>query len=133
VISRRSEAPSAVRVFGDFPAMDLSDGGRSPRHGAVVRGQTQKFLTPAAKSFVAGTSLPWTTETGCGRVCTPGKSVCGERAAGRRQAGRENCAIRRSGLTHRQVCRERRIRRDRRKPTAQQWHVVVTDAPLPHR
>ncbi|HGB9545347.1 TPA: hypothetical protein ACIYV3_005785, partial [Escherichia coli] len=51
--------------------MDLSDGGRSPRHGAVVRGQTQKFLTPAAKSFVAGTSLPWTTETGCGRVCPP--------------------------------------------------------------
>ncbi|ESU81744.1 hypothetical protein WRSd3_00572, partial [Shigella dysenteriae WRSd3] len=42
VISRRSEAPSAVRVFGDFPAVDLSDGGRSPRHGAVVRGQTQK-------------------------------------------------------------------------------------------
>ncbi|HFS6004251.1 TPA: hypothetical protein ACH0WF_004535, partial [Escherichia coli] len=81
VISRRSEAPSAVRVFGDFPAVDLSDGGRSPRHGAVVRGQTQKFLTPAAKSFVAGTSLPWTTETGCGRVCTPGKSICGEQAA----------------------------------------------------
>ncbi|HDW8332735.1 TPA: hypothetical protein RM919_003482 [Escherichia coli] len=68
--------------------MDLSDGGRSPRHGAVVRGQTQKFLTPAAKSFVAGTSLPWTTETGCGRVCTPGKSVCGEQAAVRRQEGR---------------------------------------------
>ncbi|EFD4944915.1 hypothetical protein F2N20_11230 [Escherichia coli] len=43
VISRRSEAPSAVRVFGDFPAVDLSDGGRSPRHGAVVRGRTQKF------------------------------------------------------------------------------------------
>ncbi|HGX6441038.1 TPA: hypothetical protein ACJHOD_004798, partial [Shigella sonnei] len=73
---------------------------------------TQKFLTPAAKSFVAGTSLPWTTETGCGRVCTPGKSVCGEQAAVRRQTGRDSCAIRRSGLTHRQVCRERRIRRD---------------------
>ncbi|EFY2350592.1 hypothetical protein DO093_08785 [Shigella sonnei] len=112
VISRRSEAPSAVRVFGDFPAVDLSDGGRSPRHGAVVRGQTQKFLTPAAKSFVAGTSLPWTTETGCGRVCTPGKSICGEQAAVRRQTGRDSCAIRRSGLTHRKVCRERRIRRD---------------------
>nr|QUN02325.1 hypothetical protein [Escherichia coli] len=51
--------------------MDLSDGGRSPRYGAVVRGQTQKFLTPAAKSFVAGTSLPWAAETGCGRVCPP--------------------------------------------------------------
>ncbi|OUK99355.1 hypothetical protein BZL70_07630 [Escherichia coli] len=69
-------------------------------------------MTPAAKSFVAGTSLPWTTETGCGRVCTPGKSVCGKRAAVRRQTGRDSCAIRRSGLTHRQVCRERRIRRD---------------------
>ncbi len=33
-------------------------GQRLPRHGAVVRGQTQKFLTLAAKSFVAGTSLP---------------------------------------------------------------------------
>ncbi|HAH5569302.1 TPA: hypothetical protein HH801_004636 [Escherichia coli] len=43
--------------------MDLSDGGRSPRHGAVVRGQTQKFLTPAAKSFVAGTSLPCVNAT----------------------------------------------------------------------
>ncbi|ECR8874046.1 hypothetical protein GE873_13220 [Salmonella enterica] len=66
-------------------------------------------MTPAAKSFVAGTSLPWTTETGCGRVCTPGKSVCGEQAAVRRQTGRDSCAIRRSGLTQ---CRERRIRRD---------------------
>ncbi|ECJ6865216.1 hypothetical protein A3L31_17335 [Salmonella enterica] len=56
-------------------------------------------MTPAAKSFVAGTSLPWTTETGCGRVCTPGKSVCGEQAAVRRQTGRDSCAIRRSGLT----------------------------------
>ncbi len=87
VISRRSEAPSAVRVFGDFPAVDLSDGGRSPRHGAVVRGQTQKFLTPAAKSFVAGTSLPWITETGCGRVCSPespsaeNRPQCGGRQA----------------------------------------------------
>nr|ASK38439.1 hypothetical protein [Escherichia coli] len=45
-------------------------------------------MTPAAKSFVAGTSLPWTTETGCGRVCTPGKSVCGEQAAVRRQTGK---------------------------------------------
>ncbi|TZB30562.1 hypothetical protein E0K66_12775 [Escherichia coli] len=43
VISRRSEAPSAVRVFGDFPAVDLSDGGRSPRHGAVV--STPRCLT----------------------------------------------------------------------------------------
>lgn len=106
VIFRRSEAPSAVRGFGDFPAVDLPDGRGSPRHGAVVRGQTQKFLTPAAKTFASGTSLPWTTETGFGRVCTPGKFVCGEQAAVRRQTGRDNCAIRRSCLTHRKMCRE---------------------------
>ncbi len=86
-------------------------GQRLPRHGAVVRGQTQKFLTPAAKSFVAGTSLPWTTETCCGRF-SPRKVHSGE--TGRRGGGgRVDCAIRRSGLTHRQVCRERRFRRDR--------------------
>ncbi|WP_322449267.1 hypothetical protein [Escherichia coli] len=86
-------------------------GQRLPRHGAVVRGQTQKFLTPAAKSFVAGTSLPWTAETCCGRF-SPRKVHSGE--TGRRGGGRRvDCAIRRSCLTHRQVCRERRFRRDR--------------------
>ena len=87
-------------------------GQRLPRHGAVVRGQTQKFLTLAAKSFVAGTSLPWTAETCCGRF-SPRKVHSGE--TGRRGGGgrADNCAIRRSGLTHRQVCRERRSRRDR--------------------
>ncbi len=86
-------------------------GQRLPRHGAAVRGQTQKFLTPAAKSFVAGTSLPWTAETCCGRF-SPRKVHSGE--TGRRGGGgRVDCAIRRSCLTHRQVCRERRFRRDR--------------------
>ncbi|CSG40125.1 Uncharacterised protein [Shigella sonnei] len=87
-------------------------GQRQPRHGAVVRGQTQKFLTLAAKSFVAGTSLPWTAETCCGRF-SPRKVHSGE--TGRRGGGgrADNCAIRRSFLTHRQVCRERRSRRDR--------------------
>ncbi|MDM9145853.1 hypothetical protein QU766_24480, partial [Escherichia coli] len=46
-----------------------------------VRGQTQKFLTPAAKSFVAGTSLPWTAETCCGRF-SPRKVHSGKQAAG---------------------------------------------------
>ncbi|HAV0157067.1 TPA: hypothetical protein JFV33_004057 [Salmonella enterica] len=32
-------------------------GRESPRHGAAVRGRTQKFLSQA-KSFVAGTSPP---------------------------------------------------------------------------
>ena len=37
-----------------------------------------------------------------------------QRETGRRGGGgRVDCAIRRSGLTHRQVCRERRFRRDR--------------------
>ncbi len=37
-----------------------------------------------------------------------------QRETGRRGGGgRVDCAIRRSGLTHRQVCRERRSRRDR--------------------
>ncbi len=90
-------------------------GQRLPRHGAVVRGQTQKFLTPAAKSFVAGTSLPWTAETCCGRF-SPRKVHSGE--TGRRGGGgRVDCAIRRSCLTHRQVCRERRFRRDRGSAT----------------
>ncbi|MDA6130772.1 hypothetical protein OSK38_25720, partial [Escherichia coli] len=50
VISRRSEAPSAVRVFGDFPAVDLSDGGCSPRHGAVVRGRDVPPKSPSAEN-----------------------------------------------------------------------------------
>ena len=56
-------------------------GQRQPRHGAVVRGQTQKFLTLAAKSFVAGTSPPWTADTCCGRF-SPRKVHSGKQAAG---------------------------------------------------
>ncbi|HAD0645897.1 TPA_asm: hypothetical protein G0N95_21475, partial [Salmonella enterica subsp. enterica serovar Typhimurium] len=61
---------------------------------------------------MAGTSLPWTAETCCGRF-SPRKVHSGE--TGRRGGGgrADNCAIRRSFLTHRQVCRERRSRRDR--------------------
>lgn len=67
--------------------MDLSDGGRSPRHGAVVRGQTQKFLTPAAKSFVAGTSPPGRL-TRVVAASAPGKSTAGNRPQRWRQEGR---------------------------------------------
>ena len=56
-------------------------GQRLPRPGAVVRGQTQKFLTLAAKSFVAGTSPPWTADTCCGRS-SPRKVHSGKQAAG---------------------------------------------------
>nr|ATZ71952.1 hypothetical protein [Escherichia coli]AXY98719.1 hypothetical protein [Escherichia coli]QHJ89973.1 hypothetical protein [Escherichia coli]QHJ90137.1 hypothetical protein [Escherichia coli] len=38
-------------------------------------------MTPAAKSFVAGTSLPWTAETCCGRF-SPRKVHSGKQAAG---------------------------------------------------
>ncbi|CAM6788876.1 hypothetical protein ACNDUJ_004933 [Escherichia coli] len=73
-----AKAPSAVHFFGVSPRSGpFRWGQRLPRHGAVVRGQTQKFLTPAAKSFVAGTSLPWTAETCCGRF-SPRKVHSGE-------------------------------------------------------
>ncbi len=86
-------------------------GQRQPRHGAVVRGQTQKFLTLAAKSFVAGTSPPGRLT----RVVAASAPESPQRETGRRGGGgrADNCAIRRSFLTHRQVCRERRSRRDR--------------------
>ncbi|EPD1317536.1 hypothetical protein ACR597_005244, partial [Escherichia coli] len=55
---------------------------------------------------------PWTDGTGGGYVCPPESP---QRETGRRGGGRreDSCAIRRSFLTHRQVCRERRSRRDR--------------------
>ncbi|ELE1936898.1 hypothetical protein RDB90_005541 [Salmonella enterica] len=53
---------------------------KSPRHGAVVRGRTQKFLTPAAKSFVAGTSHPGRLKRDV-VISAPGKSGGGEQAA----------------------------------------------------
>ncbi|EJF5840260.1 hypothetical protein RDB90_005545 [Salmonella enterica] len=55
-------------------------GRKSPRHGAVVRGRTQKFLTPAAKSFVAGTSHPGRLKRDV-VISAPGKSGGGEQAA----------------------------------------------------
>ncbi len=113
LLPRRGESPFCRPLLRGFsPQWTFPMGQRQPRHGAVVRGQTQKFLTLAAKSFVAGTSLPWTAETCCGRF-SPRKVHSGE--TGRRGGGgrADNCAIRRSFLTHRQVCRERRSRRDR--------------------
>ncbi|EMD8701583.1 hypothetical protein VWS74_004021 [Salmonella enterica] len=55
-------------------------GRKSPRHGAAVRGRTQKFLTPAAKSFVAGTSHPGRLKRDV-VISAPGKSGSGEQAA----------------------------------------------------
>ncbi|EPB4549636.1 hypothetical protein ACRJTI_003953, partial [Escherichia coli] len=63
-------------------------GQRQPRHGAVVRGQTQKFLTLAAKSFVAGTSPPGRL-TRVVAASAPGKSTAGNRPQGWRRKGRQ--------------------------------------------
>nr|QHV89602.1 hypothetical protein PGJFMKIC_00036 [Escherichia coli] len=63
-----------------------------------------------AKNFVDGISSPGLLKRD---VVTPapGKSTAGNRPQG--GGGRVDCAIRRSCLTHRKVCRERRFRRDR--------------------
>ncbi len=116
----RSCAPSEERKLllpstsqGFLPAVDLSDGGPFTASRDSCPGADAKFLAGfMAKNFVAGTSLPWTAETCCGRF-SPRKVHSGE--TGRRGGGgrADNCAIRRSFLTHRQVCRERRSRRDR--------------------
>ncbi|MDO1973319.1 hypothetical protein Q2393_19750 [Escherichia coli] len=63
-----------------------------------------------AKNFVDGISSPGLLKRD---VVTPAPESP-QRETGRRGGGgRVDCAIRRSGLTHRQVCRERRFRRDR--------------------
>ncbi|EKG3678617.1 hypothetical protein PP836_004754 [Salmonella enterica] len=59
----------------------------SPRHGAAVRGRTQKFLTPAAKSFVAGTSPPGRLKRDV-VTSAPGKSAAGNRPQRWRQEGK---------------------------------------------
>ncbi|EMW9315106.1 hypothetical protein AAE121_003769 [Salmonella enterica] len=71
-------------------------GRKSPRHGAVVRGRTQKFLTPAAKSFVAGTSHPGRLKRDV-VISAPGKSGGGEQAQKWRQK-RKASAVRRCAL-----------------------------------
>ncbi|WP_175439862.1 hypothetical protein [Salmonella enterica] len=71
-------------------------GRKSPRHGAVVRGRTQKFLTPAAKTFVAGTSHPGRLKRDV-VISAPGKSGSGEQAAEVAQNGKAS-AIRRCAL-----------------------------------
>ncbi|EJY9248162.1 hypothetical protein OHR01_002859 [Salmonella enterica] len=60
--------------------MDLSDGAPVTTSRGGCRGRTQKFLTPAAKSFVAGTSPPGRLKRDV-VTSAPGKSGCGEQAA----------------------------------------------------
>ncbi|SPW74070.1 Uncharacterised protein [Escherichia coli] len=64
-------------------------GQRLPRHGAVVRGADAKVFDAAAKSFVAGTSLPWTAETCCGRFSPRKVPQRGNRPQGGRRKGRQ--------------------------------------------
>ncbi len=66
-----------------------------------------------AKNFVAWCISPLDRWNGRGLRLPPPESP--QRETGRRGGGRREdcCAIRRSFLTHRQVCRERRSRRDR--------------------
>ena len=116
----RSCAPSEERKLllpstsqGFLPAVDLSDGGPFTASRDSCPGADAKFLAGfMAKNFVAGASHPGQMERE-GVTSAPRKVHSGE--TGRRGGGRREdcCAIRRSFLTHRQVCRERRSRRDR--------------------
>ncbi len=116
----RSCAPSEERKLllpstsqGFLPAVDLSDGGPFTASRDSCPGADAKFLAGfMVKNFVAGASHPGQMERE-GVTSAPPESP--QRETGRRGGGRREdcCAIRRSFLTHRQVCRERRSRRDR--------------------
>ncbi len=74
----------------------------SPRHGAAVRADAKFFAGFMAKNFVDGISSPGLLKRD---VVTPAPESP-QRETGRRGGGgRVDCAIRRSCLTHRQVCR----------------------------
>ena len=108
---RKLLLPSTSQGF--LPAVDLSDGGPFTASRDSCPGADAKFLAGfMAKNFVAGASHPGQMERE-GVTSAPRKVHSGE--TGRRGGGRREdcCAIRRSFLTHRQVCRERRSRRDR--------------------
>ncbi len=122
VISRRSELQLCRQVFGDFPAV-VSDGGRSPRHGAVVRGQTCKIFDACGKT--AGTSLP-------GRLKRD-VVVPVPRKVRLRRTNRSAAADRQRQLRHQAqwpspsgVQGNAASGAAEKKTTAQQWHVVVT-------
>ncbi len=108
---RKLLLPSTSQGF--LPAVDLSDGGPFTASRDSCPGADAKFFAGfMAKNFVAGASHPGQMERE-GVTSAPRKVHSGE--TGRRGGGRREdcCAIRRSFLTHRQVCRERRSRRDR--------------------
>lgn len=110
VIPRRGESSFCRPLLRGFiPQWTFPMGRQSPRHGAAVRGRTQKFLTPAAKSFVAGTPPPGRLKRDV-VTSAPGKSAAGNRPQRWRQEGKS--------LTPRKGCGERRHRRDNGGATA---------------
>ncbi len=100
---RGAKAPPAVHFTGFLPQWTFPMGARLPPHGTAVRGGRKIFAGFMAKNFVAGASHPGQMEREGLRL--PPESP--QRETGRRGGGRREdcCAIRRSFLTHRQVCR----------------------------
>ena len=111
---QRSESSSCRPLHRGFsPQWTFPMGARLPPHGTAVRGRTQNFLPGSWLKILWPVHLTLDRWNGRGLRLPPGKVHSGE--TGRRGGGRREdcCAIRRSFLTHRQVCRERRLRRDR--------------------
>ncbi len=109
---QRSESSSCRPLHRGFSRSGPFRWGPVYRLTGQLSGADAKFLAGfMAKNFVAGASHPGQMEREGLRL--PPESP--QRETGRRGGGRREdcCAIRRSFLTHRQVCRERRSRRDR--------------------
>ncbi len=109
---QRSESSSCRPLHRGFsPQWTFPMGARLPPHGTAVRGRTQNFLPGSWLKILWPVHLTLDRWNGRGLRLPPESP---QRETGRRGGGgRVDCAIRRSGLTHRQVCRERRFRRDR--------------------
>ena len=110
---QRSESSSCRPLHRGFsPQWTFPMGVRLPPHGTAVRGRTQNFLPGSWLKILWPVHLTLDRWNGRGLRLPPESP---QRETGRRGGGRREdcCAIRRSFLTHRQVCRERRSRRDR--------------------
>ncbi len=109
---QRSESSSCRPLHRVSPAVDLSDGGPFTASRDSCPGRTQNFLPGSWLKILWPVHLTLDRWNGRGLRLPPESP---QRETGRRGGGRREdcCAIRRSFLTHRQVCRERRSRRDR--------------------
>ena len=94
---------------GFLPAVDLSDGARLPPHGTAVRGG-RKILPGSWLKILWPVHLTGQMEREGGYVC-PRKVHRRNRPQGWRQEG--GLLRHQAQFPHRQVCRERRSRRDR--------------------